>query len=380
MLNWLARYAPLRDLLLADDGRPRTSVLDVGCGPHGLACAFPEIPFVGTDVLFPGAVAPTMVGVRSRPGPLPFADGAFGTVLCLVVLEHVPSAERAGFVAELTRVAAERVILACPSDEAQGMDDFIRALVGEPMPVWLAEHYECGLPSPKQIARCSEVPGFTARPIATSNGLLAALIALGDMLPVTAHGAAVEFSRHRAEWIDLFATATFGDSFRKAWSIERVEARTPLVGRDCGRPEVAAALRCPDCAGAHRDLVCTGCGRRVTVDATGAWDLADPAPTAAPALDTDAGTILWLAPAWERPETWVPALAAYIELTRPEDDCCLVLHAPGVPAVADAVVRACDDIAGAGDYGDILLVDAPMQRPERAHAVDGPAMVAAAIG
>jgi hypothetical protein len=382
MLNWLARYAPLRDLLLDDTGRPRTSVLDVGCGPHGLACAFPDTPFVGTDVLFPHAVTPTMVGVRSRPGPLPFVDGAFGTVVCLDVLEHVPGAARAGFVAELTRVAAERVILACPSSDAQSIDDFVRALVGDPMPVWLAEHYECGLPTPKEIASCVDVAGFTARPLPTSNGHLAVLTALGDMLPVLAPTAATEFARHRKQWIDLFADATFGDSPRESWVIERVEARTPLIGPDCRRSDVARALRCPDCGAEHRNLVCEGCSRRVTVDATQAWDLATPAPArpAAPRLDTDAGTILWLAPTWERPNTWRPALEAYIELTRPEDDCCLVLHTPGVPGVADLVARACDDIAGDSDYGDILLIDAPMQRPRHALPVDGHATVAAAIG
>jgi hypothetical protein len=378
MLNWLARYAPLRDLILDDAGRPRTSVLDVGCGPHGLACAFPQVPFVGTDVLFPSAVAPTMVGVRSRPGPLPFADGSFGTVLCLDVLEHIPGPERAGFVLELTRVAAERVVLACPSDEAQGVDDFVRSLTGDPMPDWLAEHYECGLPTPREIGRCADVPGFTARPLPTTNGQLAMLIALGDMLPAFAQPAAAEFQRHREQWIDLFASATFGESPRKSWVIERSEAQEPLVGPDCQPPQVAAALRCPDCGGEHRNLVCTACGRSVTVDAAGAWDLAT-AAAARPRLDTDAGTILWLAPDWKRPDTWLPALEAYVQLSRPEDDCCLVLHAPGVPGVAGTLIEACDQLADDEGFGDVLLVDVPMTAPQHVHAVAGRAAIAAAL-
>jgi hypothetical protein len=375
MLNWLARYAPLRELLIDDSGSPRSSVLDVGCGPHGLACAFPEVPFVGTDVLFPSSVVPTMVGVRSRPGPLPFADGSFGTVLCLDVLEHIPAPDRAGFVVELTRVAAERVVLACPSDEAQVVDDFVRSLTGDPMPDWLAEHYECGLPTPDEIGRCADVPGFTARPLATTNGQLAMLIAMGDMLPAFARDGAMEFQRHRDQWIDLFASATFGDSQRKAWLIERVEARQPLVGPGCGRSEVAVALRCPDCGGTHRDLVCIGCGRGVTVDTAGAWDLATPAPT----LDTNAGTILWLAPDWNRPNTWMPALEAYVQLSGPEDDCCLVLHAPGAPGVAAAVSEACHRVADSKSFGDVLLVDTPMAVPPRAQTVAGHAAVAAAL-
>src|SRR5689334_6658552 len=102
MLNWLTRYAFVSaELELAPDGTLRESVLDVGCGPHGLSTAAPETKFAGVDVTFPTEVAPGMVAFRNEPGPLPFADGAFDTVVCLDVLEHVPPAERAGFVHEL---------------------------------------------------------------------------------------------------------------------------------------------------------------------------------------------------------------------------------------------------------------------------------------
>lgn len=383
MLNWLARYAPLRDVLLDGDGRPRSSVLDVGCGPHGLSCAFPDVPFAGTDVLFPHAVAPTMVAVRSRPGPLPFADGAFGTVLCLDVLEHVPRADRAGFVDELARVAAERVILGCPSSETQPVDDFLRAVLGDPPPTWLAEHDACGLPEPAEIATLAQAPaGFTARPLATCNGLLAILIALGDSLPVLAGTAADELARHRDRWLELLGGATFGDSPRKVWLIERDAARRPLVGPDCPRAEVAAALRCPDCGGAHRDLACAGCGRPVATDPTGAWDLATAAgpPPAPAALDTDAATVLWLTPRWDRPATWVPTLEAYIERTGPADDCCLVVDAVGAgDGAATAVAQACADLAGDRPFGDVLLVTEPARRPARARDVDGRAAVLDAL-
>ena len=96
-----------------------------------------------------------MVGIRCRPEGLPFRDDAFGVVLCLDVLEHVPAAERAGFVRELARVAAERVILACPSSEAQAIDDLLVTTfqgAGTALPPWLTEHYDCGLPTPDEIA------------------------------------------------------------------------------------------------------------------------------------------------------------------------------------------------------------------------------------
>ena len=57
MLNWLARYAPAGAAILDAEGQPEGSLLDVGCGPHGFACAHPGVPFVGLDVEFPVRVA-----------------------------------------------------------------------------------------------------------------------------------------------------------------------------------------------------------------------------------------------------------------------------------------------------------------------------------
>ncbi|HEU4657948.1 MAG TPA: class I SAM-dependent methyltransferase [Capillimicrobium sp.] len=385
MLNWLARYAPLRDTLLDERGRARSSILDVGCGPHGLACAFPDVPFVGTDVLFPHRVAPTMTAVRSRPGPLPFADASFGTVLCLDVLEHIPGPERAGFVAELARVAADRVILACPTSEAQAIDDFLRAQLGEPMPTWLAEHYACGLPTPAEVAACAcGVDGFTGTEIGTANGLLAVMAAVADSLPPFDAVARAEAHAHAPEWIELFAAARFGTSPRKIWLIERIEQREPLVPHDAPAGAVAAALRCPDCGGDHRDLRCTGCGRQVVQDATGALDLATPAAPAtetAPAgLDTDAATVLWLAPQAGRPARWVSALHAYIAATTPADDTCLVLDVSADPAMADVVAQACADLAGTSPFGDVLLVADAVARPPHADVVEDAEGVARALG
>jgi hypothetical protein len=111
VLSWLARYAAVIDHVVDADGRARTSVLDVGCGPHGLACAVDGVPFVGVDVEFPQRVAPTMVGIRCRPQGLPFRDGASGVVLCLDVLERVPPADRALAPGELSALRAARTML-----------------------------------------------------------------------------------------------------------------------------------------------------------------------------------------------------------------------------------------------------------------------------
>jgi 2-polyprenyl-3-methyl-5-hydroxy-6-metoxy-1,4-benzoquinol methylase len=127
MLNWLTRYASVTSELSFDtDGRLTESVLDVGCGPHGLACAAPDAHFVGIDVAFPEHVAANMTAFRSAPGPLPFCDASFDTVICLDVIEHIPAADRPGFVAELARVASRRVIVACPSEESSWSQDVLR--------------------------------------------------------------------------------------------------------------------------------------------------------------------------------------------------------------------------------------------------------------
>jgi hypothetical protein len=378
MLNWLARYAPLRDTLLDGDGRARTSILDVGCGCHGLACAFPGVPFVGTDILFPFELTPEMIGVRGTTDGLPFEDGAFGTVLCLDVLEHIPPADRAPFVTELTRVAAERVILACPSSEAQFADDFVRDVL-RPMPVWLEEHYACGLPTPDEIAACtSAADGFVAREIPTTNGLLSVLVGVAESMPHLAVSAADELARNRDAWNELFAGATFGGSPRKAWVMDRVHARTPLVGRDCSPDDVAAALVCPQCGATHRGDACAGCGRPLSPDPSGAWDVASAFDGRT--LDSDAATVLWFTPAsWEVQDAWMPVLDAYIALSGADADCCLVVDVIDAPHMTGAVAQACQDLAGADEFGDILLVADPTPRPARVRFVHDAAGVAEAL-
>src|SRR5947209_19338406 len=107
-----------------------------------------------------------MVAIRYDPGHLPFEDGAFDTVISLDVLEHVPPTARAGFVAELVRVSARRVFLACPSDEGAWAEDVLKqvyAARGIPFPGWLDEHDEHGLPTAHEIAGyVASVPGTEA--------------------------------------------------------------------------------------------------------------------------------------------------------------------------------------------------------------------------
>jgi SAM-dependent methyltransferase len=326
MLNWLTRYVPAASAVLDDAG----SILDVGCGPHGLACLAPDVPFVGADIAFPGTPAPSMVPVVLEPGPLlPFPDGAFDTVLCLDVLEHVPSAERAPLLAELARVAARRIVLACPSESAQPLDNLLRERLGEPLPDWLVEHDERGLPTHAELdGLLASLDGFQATALAMPNELLCTMIVLADCDPATAAAAGESFRRHGREWAQLLRSATFGESFRAGWVLERVRPRTALVPGGLERDELAAAV--------------------------------DGLATTAP-LRSDAALRLWLAPDWRRPETWLGALARYIAHAPTGGSTCLCLDARGadLDLAAELAAVACETLAPHGDFADVLIVDGP---------------------
>jgi SAM-dependent methyltransferase len=353
VLNWLARHAAVIDHVVDADGRARTSVLDVGCGPHGLACAVDGVPFVGVDVEFPQRVAPTMVGIRCRPEGLPFRDGAFGVVLCLDVLEHVPPADRAGFVRELARVAAERVIIACPSSEAQNIDDLLVSTfqsAGTALPPWLTEHYECGLPTPAEIAMaCAAVEGFRATPLAMPNGLLTTATTLAELTGPLEDVARHEASALRDAWVGLYKSACFGDSTRKGWVLERIEQRVPLARNDDLEATAVAALRRPECAGAITVespalLRCGSCDLPVPRDESRAWDLASP-----PAF--------FCAPAWRDGDV-ERLLRRFVDQRR--GPASLVLYAPPEVIDGEGALRAAQAAFGdtpVPDALDIAILD-----------------------
>lgn len=326
MLNWLTRYTPAALAALHDAG----SILDVGCGPHGLACIAPDVPFVGADVAFDGEPAASMVAVVLQDAPeLPFPDDAFDTVLCLDVLEHVPPAQRAPFLRELARVAARRVVLACPTEAAQPLDDLLRERLGTPQPSWLVEHGACGLPTHAELADllrdCFESDGFAATTLQMPNDLLCSMIVLADCDPAVAPAAASSFRRHGREWAALLAGATFGSSFRAGFMLERTAPRAARIPGDLDRDGLQAAVDALD--------------HNVT-------------------LDTQAALRLWLSPDWTCPETWLGALARYVAHAPADGSTCLCLDVGGADgALATDLARvACEALAAASEFGDVLLV------------------------
>ncbi len=356
MLNWLSRYAPA--IAALEEEGPVGSLLDVGCGAHGLACVRPEQPFVGLEVAYHAEPVETMVPFRFEPGPLPFEDASFDTVLCLDALEHIPRPDRPGVIAELARVSAKRLLVACPGSSAQALDDLLRdrfATMGYADPSWLSEHYEHVLPTPAEVeGYVRAVEGFDARPVPMANGLLCTMLVVADMFEPHTVQAAAEYANSRAEWTKLLENARFGESFRVAWMLERVETREALVPADDLERGALAAAR----PGA--ELV-----RRTTAAAVPAGD-----------------GRLWLSADWEEPAVWMPPLGAYLETAPTDGSTCLCLDvtAPGtdVDFVASLVIEACGAIMGDATFGDIALVTDPAERAGAA-AVSTPGDVIAAL-
>jgi hypothetical protein len=77
-------------------------------------------------------------------------------------------------------------------------------------------------------------------------------------------------------------------------------------------------------------------------------------------LQTEAGTVVVLAPDWRRPLDWLPALAAYLVTAPLDGDTCLALDARGADLPADVIAtlveRGCEYVSEGRDFPEVLLV------------------------
>lgn len=149
--TWERHVVAAALLGLAGGGRP--AVLDVGGTPGTLARFLPRGCVVTVANVRPPA------DVVWDGGPLPFADGAFTAATSLDVLEHLPSAARAGHLAELVRVARGAVVLCCPAGTPEHVASERVLHARRPHP-FLAEHLQHGLPTAEELlALAAALPG-----------------------------------------------------------------------------------------------------------------------------------------------------------------------------------------------------------------------------
>jgi SAM-dependent methyltransferase len=141
----------------------RGTVLDVGGIRGSLSRFMPHAEVLALNV--------DGTGDRQYDGgAIPFADGAFDTVVSLDTLEHVPPAARAAFLGECMRVARRMLLVAAPygspghGDYEARLDELYRTVHGD-YHRWLHEHVVNGLPTEENLEdyrRLLVREGFTA--------------------------------------------------------------------------------------------------------------------------------------------------------------------------------------------------------------------------
>lgn len=176
---------------------PTATVLEVGANRQRLLASFlPRSKLVFSDLFEQAGVDDF---VQADASALPFADARFDAVVALDVIEHMPVHLRAKAAAEMARVAARLVVIACPLDQPwvhaaeYDANGVWRNYFGEDYP-WLEEHKEFGLVTGDDIEQALVESGcmvlrFGQGDTAIWSGLMSAHFvkeAIAEMRPIVA--------------------------------------------------------------------------------------------------------------------------------------------------------------------------------------------------
>ncbi len=132
--------------------KKKLSILDVGGNNGKTRDFFPkdEVMIVDLyDLEEPGYT-------KASALDLPFDDNSYDVVTCFDVFEHIEAADRAQFLAEITRVAKHYIIVAAPfnttyvSQAEQELNAYYRHITDHDHR-WLREHIDNGLPEQSEI-------------------------------------------------------------------------------------------------------------------------------------------------------------------------------------------------------------------------------------
>lgn len=159
-LDTALRYRAVLDLV-TPVWQSDAEVLEIGSGAGGVT-EFLEHPVTGVDIAFDRTAdrgTSLLTPVVASADHLPFRDERFDIVLCLEMLEHLPSQGRAAAVSEMVRVLhpGGRLVLTFPSGAtAAALDHWLNEAFkrrrGCDHP-WVIEHIQSGLPDSGEVAR-----------------------------------------------------------------------------------------------------------------------------------------------------------------------------------------------------------------------------------
>ena len=137
-----------------------TTILDAGCGNHGLAAFMPTAKITGVDILPPDEIAATLKYVHGSILDLPFDDLSFDIAVSVDVLEHLPADLRETAVQQLIRIARQAIVITFPAGEyARTIDSAFAAELqsrNQPLPEWLEEHLRDRYPEARDIVAAIE--------------------------------------------------------------------------------------------------------------------------------------------------------------------------------------------------------------------------------
>jgi SAM-dependent methyltransferase len=153
LLNWRIRYHRLIEAN-PELNDPGLSVAEVGSGGAGIARVLGR-HVVGVEPDGNGAALRNLTVVKGDILALPFADGEVDVVVCMDVMAQVAPDQRKAAIAELVRVARQKVLISCPCHrwalEGEGQLNAGLARLGLAAPAWLARHLRNGLPMIQDI-------------------------------------------------------------------------------------------------------------------------------------------------------------------------------------------------------------------------------------
>jgi Methylase involved in ubiquinone/menaquinone biosynthesis len=107
MFNWDTRYANLLNEWRED--LETGSVLEVGCGPQGIA-RYLKNNVTGLELQKIQPAVSNLQIIEGSITAIPFPDDSFDYVVCSDVLEHLPAETRLTAISEIIRVARKSVL------------------------------------------------------------------------------------------------------------------------------------------------------------------------------------------------------------------------------------------------------------------------------